>query len=322
MSNSITRNVSHQSDLAKMKSEADGSFKRQDSSFRSFIEKGSQFEPEKDRYHLYVSYACPWATRTLIVRKLKGLEDFIPVTVTSPRLSPNGWPFASVDPFPGAEADPLYNYEHIKDFYLSVAPDYSGRFTVPLLWDKKAKTIVNNESSEIIRMFNTAFNHLLPKEYAEVDLYPDSLKSKIDELNEWIYPNINNGVYRAGFATSQEAHSTAVKQLFEALDKVEGILAGDKKYIVGDQLTECDVRLWVTAVRFDPAYVGHFKCNIRDIRNGYPNINRWMKNLYWNKAAFKDSTNFEHIKNGYYWAQTINPTRIVPVGPIPVIEPL
>ncbi|KAE9395834.1 glutathione S-transferase [Gymnopus androsaceus JB14] len=262
MSNSNTRDVSHQSDLTKMKSEADGSFKRQDSSFRNFIERELSLNPRKiDTISMYL---------TLV---LKGLKTSFAVHCA-------------------------------------------------LLWDKKAKTIVNNESSEIIRMFNTAFNHLLPKEYAEVDLYPDSLKSKIDELNEWIYPNINNGVYRAGFATSQEAHSTAVKQLFEALDKVEGILAGDKKYIVGDQLTECDVRLWVTAVRFDPAYVGHFKCNIRDIRNGYPNINRWMKNLYWNNAAFKDSTNFEHIKNGYYWAQTINPTRIVPVGPIPAIEPL
>ncbi|KAE9404642.1 glutathione S-transferase [Gymnopus androsaceus JB14] len=304
---------SNQADFNKLKTEPDGSFKRLDAS-------GVQFEPEKDRYHLYVSYACPWATRALIVRKLKGLEDLIPATVVSPRLDPNGWPFASVDPFPGAEVDPLYNYEHIKDFYLSIAPDYSGRFTVPLLWDKKAKTIVNNESSEIIRMFNTAFNHLLPKEYAEIDLYPDSLKSKIDELNEWIYPNINNGVYRAGFAGSQEAYTTAVNQLFEALDKVEAILAGDKKYIVGDQLTECDVRLWV---RFDPAYVGHFKCNIRDIRSGYPNINKWMKNLYWNNAAFKDSTNFEHIKTHYYTAHAgVHPAKIVPAGPIPLIEPL
>lgn len=180
-------------------------------------------------------------------------------------MGSNGWPFASVDPFPGADADPLYNSEHIKDLYLSVAPDYSGRFTVPLLWDKKAKAIVNNESSEIIRIFNTAFNHLLPKEYAELDLYPESLRAKIDELNEWIYPNINSackpsrresqlshifvdGVYRSGFATTQEAYSTAVKQLFEALDKVEAILAGDKAYIVGNQLTECDVRLWVTIV--------------------------------------------------------------------------
>lgn len=185
-------------------------------------------------------------------------------------MGANGWPFASVDPFPGADVDPLYDSQHVKDLYLSVAPDYSGRFTVPVLWDKKDKTIVNNESSEIIRIFNTAFNHLLPEKFAQVDLYPASLKAKIDELNEWIYPNINSeflasrhldadgvlinthfltdGVYRAGFATSQDAYSTAVKEVFEALDKVEAILAGDKKYIVGDQLTECDVRLWVTMV--------------------------------------------------------------------------
>ncbi|KAJ3998776.1 glutathione S-transferase [Lentinula boryana] len=320
---SAATNVSHQSDIAKMKTEADGSFKRLDASFRNFIQKGGQFEAERDRYHLYVSYACPWATRTLIVRKLKGLEDFVSVSVVSPRMGTNGWPFASVDPFPGADLDPLYNSQHIKDLYLSVTPNYSGRFTVPVLWDKKDKTIVNNESSEIIRIFNTAFNHLLPKEYAEVDLYPDSLKAKIDELNEWIYPNINNGVYRAGFATSQEAYSTAVKQVFEALDKIEAILAGDKKYIVGDQLTECDVRLWVTIIRFDPVYVGHFKCNIRDIRNGYPNIHKWMKDLYWKDPAFKDCTNFDHIKTHYYWSHpSINPTRIVPVGPVPVIQPL
>lgn len=183
-------------------------------------------------------------------------------------MGANGWPFASADPFPGADVDPLYDSQHVKDLYLSVAPDYSGRFTVPVLWDKKDKTIVNNESSEIIRIFNTAFNHLLPEKFAQVDLYPPSLKDKIDELNEWIYPNINSefsassrddgalintcsladGVYRAGFATSQDAYSTAVKEVFEALDKVEAILAGDKKYIVGDQLTECDVRLWVTIV--------------------------------------------------------------------------
>ncbi|KAF5389512.1 hypothetical protein D9757_004197 [Collybiopsis confluens] len=316
-----TKDVSHQSDIAKMKVQPDGSFKRLDSTFRNTIEKGGQFEPEKDRYHLYVSLACPWATRTLIVRKLKGLEDIISVSVVSPRMGTNGWPFASADSFPGADSDSLNNAQHIKDLYLSVDPAYGGRFTVPVFWDKKGKTIVNNESSEIIRILNTAFNHLLPKEYAQVDLYPEHLRAKIDDLNEWIYPYINNGVYRTGFATSQEAYSTALKQLFEALDKVEAILAGDKKYIVGNQLTECDVRLWVTMIRFDPVYVGHFKCNVRDIRSGYPNINKWMKNLYWNDPAFKESTDFDHIKTHYYWSHPlINPTRIVPVGPIPMIQ--
>ncbi|KAJ7598950.1 glutathione S-transferase [Mycena floridula] len=317
-----TRDVSHLSDIAKMKVEPDGSFKRKDASFRNIIEKGSKFEADKDRYHLYVSYACPWATRALIVRKLKGLEDIIPTTIVSPRMGKDGWPFASVDAFPGADADPLYQSEHVKDLYYKADPDYEGRFTVPFLWDKKLHTIVNNESSEIIRIFNTAFNEYLPADKAALDFYPESLRADIDSLNEWIYPSINNGVYRSGFATSSEAYEKAVLELFEALDKVEHLLTG-KKYLVGDTLTECDIRLWVTIIRFDPVYVGHFKCNIRTIRNGYPAIHSWMQNLYWNEEAFKSSTNFEHIKTHYYWSHpSINPTRIVPVGPIPNVLPL
>ncbi|KAJ7598949.1 glutathione S-transferase [Mycena floridula] len=317
-----TRDVSDRTDIMKMKREPDGSFKRQESSFRNSIEKGGKFEPDKDRYRLYVSYSCPWATRTLIARKLKGLEGIIPITIVSPRLGKDGWPFASVDTFPGADADPLYQSEHVKDLYFKADPDYEGRFTVPVLWDKKLHTIVNNESSEIIRIFNTAFNEDLPADKAALDLYPESLQAAIDSLNEWIYPSINNGVYKAGFATSSEAYEQAVLELFEALDKVEHILTG-KRYLVGDTLTECDIRLWVTIIRFDPVYVGHFKCNIRTIRNGYPAIHSWMQNIYWNEEAFKSSTKFEHIKTGYYWSHpSINPTRIVPVGPIPNVLPL
>ncbi|CAA7267281.1 unnamed protein product [Cyclocybe aegerita] len=317
-----TRDLSLQSDISKMKTEPDGTFKRLDASFRNSIQKGGEFEPEKDRYHLYVSYACPWATRTLIVRRLKGLEAFIPVTVVSPRMGANGWPFAQVDAFPAADEDPLYQSEHVKDLYVKADPNYAGRFTVPVLWDKKLHTIVNNESSEIIRMFNTAFNEFLPAEKAALDFYPADLRAEIDAVNEWIYPNINNGVYRAGFATTQAAYDKAVVEVFGALDKVEKLLTG-KDYLIGDRLTEADVRLWVTIVRFDPVYVGHFKCNNRTIRDGYPAINSWMRQLYWNNAAFKDSTNFEHIKIHYYWSHTsINPTRIVPVGPVPLIEPL
>jgi len=311
-----------QSDITKMKTAPDGSFKRADSSFRNFIEKGGRFEPELDRYHLYVSYACPWATRTLIVRKLKGLEDIIPVSVVSPLMGSNGWPFASADKFPGADVDPLYNAQHVKDLYFRADPDYGGRFTVPVLWDKKNHTIVNNESSEIIRMFNTAFNDMIPAEKAALDFYPANLRPQIDELNDWIYPNINNGVYRAGFATTQEAYQQAVSDVFEALEKVEKILVG-KDYLVGDRLTEADVRLWVTIIRFDPVYVGHFKCNINTIRDGFPAIHSWMQKLYWNNEAFKSSTHFDHIKTHYYWAHTsINPTRIVPQGPIPNVKPL
>ncbi|KAF6760001.1 glutathione S-transferase [Ephemerocybe angulata] len=316
------RDVSSQSNIAVMKTEPDGSFKRQASSFRDVIEAGGKYEPERDRYHLYVSYACPWATRTLITRKLKGLEDIIPVTVVSPRMGEQGWPFASVDPFPAADADPLHNSQHIKDLYLKADPNYGGRFTVPVLWDKKNQTIVNNESSEILRIFNTAFNHLIPADKAAVDLYPEELRSEIDALNEWTYPNLNNGVYRSGFATTQAAYEKAVHEVFDSLDRLEKLLEG-KDYIIGDRLTEADIRVWVTIIRFDPVYVGHFKCNFRTIRDGYPAIDLWMRKLYWNSDAFKSSTNFEHIKTHYYWSHpSINPTRIVPAGPIPVIKPL
>ncbi|KAF9269615.1 hypothetical protein L218DRAFT_953243 [Marasmius fiardii PR-910] len=320
----MSKDVSAQSDISKSKyHDSEGSFKRAAASFRDFIAKGGKFEPAKDRYHLYVSYACPWATRALIVRKLKGLEDIISVTVVSPRMGSNGWPFASADDFPAAEVDPLYNSQHVKDLYLRCAPEYSGRFTVPVLWDKQNETIVNNESSEIIRMFNSEFNDLIQDpEKAELDIYPEQLRQEIDQLNEWVYPDINNGVYRSGFATTQGAYEASVKQLFASLNRLEKILEG-KEYIIGDRLTEADVRAWVTMIRFDPVYVGHFKCNIRTIRNGYPAINKWMKRLYWTNPAFKDSTNFDHIKTHYYWSHPhINPTRVVPVGPEPVVEEL
>ncbi|PPQ70398.1 hypothetical protein CVT24_013136 [Panaeolus cyanescens] len=247
MSTSTDKDHRVQSDISKMKTEKDGSFKRADASFRNTIQPGSKFEPEKDRYHLYVSYACPWATRTLIVRKLKGLESLIPVTVVSPHMGPDGWPFATVDPYAGADADPLYKSDHVKDLYYKADPNYSGRFTVPVLWDKKLHTIVNNESSEIIRIFNTAFNSLISPEKAALDFYPEHLRSQIDELNSWVYPNINNGVYRAGFATTQEAYEKAVLEVFEALDKTEKILTG-KDYLVGNTLTEADPKLpqWVS----------------------------------------------------------------------------
>ncbi|KAF8652406.1 hypothetical protein AX16_004434 [Volvariella volvacea WC 439] len=317
-----TRDTTSQSDITKMETEPDGSFKRAPASFRNVIEKGGKFEPEADRYHLYVSYACPWATRTLITRKLKGLENIISVTVVSPRMGAQGWPFANVDNYPGAEEDPHYQSEHVKDLYLKAEPNYSGRFTVPVLWDKKLHTIVNNESSEIIRLFSTAFNDLLPEDKAKIDIYPPELRAQIDEINDWIYPNINNGVYRSGFATSQEAYQKAVIEVFEALDRVEKIFE-EKEYLIGDRLTEADIRLWVTLIRFDPVYVGHFKCNLRTIRDGYPATHKWVQKLYWNNDAFKSSTNFDHIKTHYYWShKSINPTQVVPVGPIPNIKPL
>ncbi|KAF8155953.1 glutathione S-transferase [Crassisporium funariophilum] len=305
-----------------MRTEPDGSFKRLDASFRNTIEKGGRFAPEQDRYHLYVSYACPWATRALIVRKLKGLDSIIPVSVVSPRMGQHGWAFAQVDAFPAADEDPVYHSEHVKDLYQKADPGYGGRFTVPVLWDKKTHTIVNNESSEIIRIFNHAFDEFLPAEKAALDYYPKDLRSQIDEVNEWIYPSINNGVYRSGFATTQQAYSKAVVEVFDGLDKVEKILS-KSEYLVGDRLTEADVRLWVTIIRFDPVYVGHFKCNFRTIRDGYPAMHKWMQKLYWNNPSFKDSTNFEHIKTHYYWSHpSVNPTRIVPEGPVPNVLPL
>jgi len=311
-----------QSDIGVMKVEDDGSFKRKASTFRNWIKKGGEFEPEKGRYHLYVSYACPWATRTLIMRKLKGLEDFISVTVVSPRMGAHGWPFKDADDFPDADVDSINGAKHVKDLYLGVQPDYSGRFTVPVLWDKKTKTIVNNESSEIIRMFNYEFNELLPEDKAKLDFYPEELRKDIDELNDWVYDTVNNGVYKSGFATSQTAYEAAVVRVFESLDRLEKILTG-KDYLIGDRLTEADIRLFVTIIRFDPVYVGHFKCNFRTIRDGYPAIHLWMRKLYWNIPAFKETCNFEHIKTHYYWSHTmINPHRIVPKGPQPNILPL
>lgn len=299
----------------------DGSFNRPPSSFRNTIEKEGKHKPEKDRYHLFVSYLCPWATRALIVRKLKGLEDIIGLTAVVPRLTENGWPFAKVEPFPGADRDPFYDSSYIKEIYLKAQPNFTGRFTVPVLWDKKLETIVNNESSEIIRIFNTAFNELLPADKAALDLYPERLRKEIDEINGWVYDTVNNGVYKTGFASTQKAYEDAVIPLFESLDRLEKILTG-KDYLIGSQLTEADVRLFVTIIRFDTAYHGAFKCNLRTIRDGYPAIDLWLRKLYWKNTAFSESTNFEHIKHGYYAITKVNPTGVVPVGPVPDIRPL
>ncbi|KAI0425555.1 glutathione S-transferase [Xylaria sp. FL1042] len=314
-----------------------GEFKRQASSFRDWISDapGAKYPPEKGRYHLYVSYACPWAHRTLIARKLKGLEEFVSFSVVHWHMGDKGWRFPTPtdkdaagenvvpDPLPGHESN-----THLRDIYFGIDPSYSGRFTVPVLFDKKTNTIVNNESSEILRMFGSVFNAALPvgSEFAALDLYPESLRTEIDEVGAWTYDGVNNGVYKSGFATTQEAYERNVVAVFEALDKVEERLkSSGGPYFFGDVLTEIDVRLFVTLIRFDPVYVQHFKCNIRDIRSGYPAIHSWMRNLYWNhpSAAFKDTTNFLHIKNHYTKSHTqINPFSICPVGPVPDILPL
>ncbi|THH06032.1 hypothetical protein EW145_g4371 [Phellinidium pouzarii] len=323
-----TRDVRNLTDISQMPKSEDGSFKRKPSTFRNSVEKGGKFEPEKGKSTLGGLWL--WLCAFWLEGKLPYVDDTLippPVastafTVVSPRMGENGWPFANVDPFPAAGVDPVNHAEHVKDLYLKADPNYNGRFTVPVLWDKKHQTIVNNESSEIIRVLNTAFNGMIPEDKAAIDIYPEHHRAEIDGINEWVYDDINNGVYKSGFATTQEAYEKAVTKVFESLDRVEKILEG-KKFLVGEILTEADVRLFVTIVRFDPVYVGHFKCNFRTIRANYPNINRWLRQLYWTNHAFSATTNFDHIKTHYYWSHpSINPHRIVPVGPIPNIEPL
>ncbi|KAJ4364265.1 S-glutathionyl-(chloro)hydroquinone reductase [Neurospora sp. IMI 360204] len=317
-----------------------GEFKRQVSSFRSFISRSdpsSPFPPEAGRYHLYVSYACPWATRALIVRKLKGLEDIISFSSVHWHMGEKGWRFPTAEEGKeGGDAageqvmpDAVGDKKYMKEVYFGVEPEYKGRFTVPVLFDKKEKRIVNNESSEIIRMLGSEFDGIVEDPKArELDLYPEDLRAQIDEVNEWVYHDINNGVYKSGFATTQEAYEKNVTKLFEGLDKVEKHLRevqekGKGEYWFGERLTEVDVRLFPTIIRFDPVYVQHFKCNIRDIRSGYPAINKWMQNLYWNVPAFRETTNFLHIKKHYTCSHPqINPKGITPLGPVPDILPL
>ncbi|MEH6565368.1 MAG: glutathione S-transferase family protein [Halopseudomonas sp.] len=278
-----------------------GAFKREDAGFREPVAQGSAHPPESGRYHLYVSLACPWAHRTLIMRKLKQLEDHIGVTVTHPHMLEQGWRY---DP-----AEPLYGHQYHHQLYTHAVPDYSGRVTVPVLWDKHRESIVNNESAEILRLFNSAFNQLTGN---TDDYYPEALRAEIDQINKRIYADINNGVYKAGFATTQQAYEDACKALFSALDWVEELLS-TRRYLAGSQLTEADWRLFTTLVRFDPVYHGHFKCNIRRVQD-YPNLSGYLRELYqWPGVA--DTVNFEHIMQHYYYSHdTINPTRIVPLG--------
>ncbi|KAF3938103.1 hypothetical protein ABW19_dt0207423 [Dactylella cylindrospora] len=239
-------------------------------------------------------------------------------------LGPKGWKFATADEnIPDAGPDELNNAEFLREIYFSTEPDYTGRFTVPVLWDKKLKVIVNNESSEIIRMLYTEFDDLLEDKYKGLTFYPAELAKQIDDLNEWVYDTVNNGVYKSGFATTQEAYERNVIKLFESLDRIEEILKkSEGPYLFGNTLTEAEIRLFPTIIRFDPVYVQHFKCNIKMIRHDYPAIHKWMQHLYWDIPAFKDTTNFEHIKKHYTKSHTqINPFSITPVGPLPDILP-
>ncbi|WP_425406347.1 glutathione S-transferase family protein [Hwanghaeella sp.] len=293
-----------------------GRFVRKESVFRNWVTaEGSAgptgeggFKAEPGRYHLYVSLACPWAHRTLIFRALKGLEDMIGVSVVSPLMLDNGWTFQ--DDFPGVIGDPIHGAEFAYQIYTAADPDYTGRVTVPILWDKKTGTIVSNESAEIIRMFNSAFDSVGAK---PGDYYPAPLRPEIDALNEQIYNDVNNGVYKAGFATAQNVYEEAVTTLFDTLDQLEDRFSR-QRYLIGDRITEADWRLFTTLVRFDPVYVGHFKCNIRRIAD-YPNLFSYVRELF-QIPGIADTVNLDHIKNHYYRSHaTINPTGIVPAGP-------
>lgn len=283
-----------------------GRFKRQDSAFRNEISPEGPFQPEAGRYHLYVSNACPWAHRTLIFRKLKQLEDLISVSVVHPDMLSNGWEFRSDGEF----VDHLFGNQFMYEVYTQAKADYTGRVTVPVLWDKKTKTIVNNESSEIIRMFNSAFNHLTGN---SLDFYPEALREEINAINDRVYDTVNNGVYKCGFATTQEAYEEAFDALFESLDWLEQRLAG-QCYLLGEQITEADWRLFTTLVRFDAVYVGHFKTNKKRIVD-YPNLWRYVRTLY-KVDGVEQTVKLDQIKRHYYFSHTsINPTQVVPVGP-------
>ena len=281
-----------------------GEFIRKDAQFRHWI-GDPDFEAEAGRYHLFVSLACPWAHRTLIFRKLKKLEHIIRTTIVDARMLEHGWVFSEI-----SQDNPIEGIDYLSQVYTTANASFSGRVTVPVLWDKKRRTIVNNESSEIIRIFNSAFNDLTGD---QSDYYPERLQAQIDDINQSVYDNINNGVYRAGFATTQSAYEAAFQRLFDTLNMVEQRL-GQQRYLVGDLITEADWRLFTTLIRFDAVYYGHFKTNLRRIED-YPNLSNYVRDLY-QIDGVADTVDIEHIKTHYYVSQTtVNPTQIVPVGP-------
>jgi putative glutathione S-transferase len=291
-----------------------GKFVRENAKFRNWITadgknapSGKAYEARAGRYHLYVSYACPWAHRTLIFRKLKALEDMISLSVVHPFMGPNGWTFHQGD---GVIPDPIHHAEFLHQVYTAADPTYTGRATVPVLWDKETATIVSNESSEIIRMFNGAFDHLGAK---PGDFYPEALREQIESINKRVYHTVNNGVYKCGFATSQEVYEEAFVALFDTLDWIESRLS-EQRYLAGDVITEADWRLFTTLLRFDSVYYSHFKTNLRRIVD-YPNLWAYTRELY-QVPGIRGTVHMDHIKQHYYGSHlTINPTRIVPLGP-------
>lgn len=289
---------------------AAGEFRRQEDAFRGWVtaDGHSGYPAAAGRYHLYVSWACPWAHRTIIVRQLKQLEAVIGMTVVDPIRDERGWTFRDG---PGHSSDPVNGFRFLSEAYLATDPAYRGRVTVPVLWDTVTKRIISNSDDDLMRMFNHEFNGFTE---SRLDLYPEPLRPEIDELNRSLYERVNNGVYRAGFATSQTAYERAVRRLFETLDQIEERLA-ERRYLFGAQVTETDWRLFVTLVRFDAVYHGHFKCNLRRILD-YRHLFGYLKDLY-QIDGVAGTVNFDHIKRHYYVTHTdINPTRIVPLGPL------
>ncbi|WP_456310632.1 glutathione S-transferase family protein [Serratia proteamaculans] len=286
-----------------------GGFVRQTSSFRHWVtaDGSSGFLAEPDRYHLYVALICPWASRTLIARKMKGLEKVISVSVVEPQLTDEGWHFGD---FPGADRDTLNHAEYLHQLYTRADDNFTGRATVPVLWDKKTGTIVSNESADIVRMFNSGFGALATQ---SVDLYPEALRAEIDALNAEIYPRLNNGVYRAGFATTAISYREAFNDVFGMLAELETRLSNSGPYLFDAVLTEADIRLFVTLIRFDVAYHGLFKCNLRQLRD-FPALNAYLQRLL-AIPGVRETVSIDHIKQGYYSIKALNPNGIVPAGP-------
>lgn len=285
----------------------EGKFIREDAQFRDWISKDGKFQPEAGRYHLYVCLACPWASRCLMMRKLKGLEEIISLSVVNPVMLEHGWTF---EDGPGVIADPIIDADYMHEIYTHVDPTYSGRVTVPVLYDKKTDTIVNNESSDIIRMMNTAFDEIgaTPGDY-----YPADLRDEIDDINDYVYDHVNNGVYKAGFATEQQVYEKEAQNVDDALAKLNDRLE-HQDYLVGDQLTEADIRLFTTLIRFEHVYFGHFKCNLHHLTE-YPHLWEYTKRIY-NYENLADTVDFNHIQTHYYKSHTmINPNQIIPAGP-------
>lgn len=300
-------------------SSSGGRFERQDSAFRNWVTADGSpgpsgeggFAAEAGRYHLYVSLACPWAHRTLIFRKLKGLEEAIGVSVVHWHMAAHGWELRESDEAGGgATGDRLYGLDYLWQLYVKAKPDYTGRVTVPTLWDRRRETIVTNESAEIIRMLNSAFDEVGA---AEGDYYPQALREEIDRINARVYDTVNNGVYKAGFATTQAAYEQAVLPLFETLAWLDGLLA-ERRYLAGDRITEADWRLFTTLLRFDPVYHGHFKCNLKRLVD-FPNLWPYARELY-QQPGVAETVDLFHIKHHYYGSHgSVNPTGIVPLGP-------